>query len=239
MNNLEQIWNNSIDRHRKEVLKKAEKDENLAMLLARGKFFKEKRELKQKKDKEHFDRYGYYPYEPPEIWPREHKPLFTLDEISVLVESFIAKLEKLLLDTPKKQWNGGTNARVFAIAAANQCGAGSTIKKIIGDAAEAGASPLEVAIIILKYSEKTFGSVWIASAVKTNLEIEGKLLRNPFLSALGKATCGWPIKKVINSLEAEGIPPALAREVVTSLEPFIKFHEEFKEMFNERKLQRN
>jgi hypothetical protein len=142
------------------------------------------------------------------------------------VESFLNSLEKVLLETPKQQWKGGTKARDAAVTAADQCSVNLALKSIIGVAAEAGASPLEIAIIVLKFSEKTFSSIFIACAIKTSLEIEGKLARNQFISAICKACTGCSVKQIINAIEAEGISSALTQQVVAALEPLRKFFEE-------------
>lgn len=171
----------------------------------------------------YFDQFGHYP---PEMSTSEHIPLFSQSEMTNFVESFLTRLEKQLLETPKQQLNDGVKARDAAVAAADQFNVNLALKSIIGVAAGAGASPLEIAIIVLKFSEKTFSSVFIACAVKTSLETEGKLARNQLNSAICKACTGCSVKKVINSIEAEGISSALAREVATAMEPFRKFFEE-------------
>jgi len=187
------------------------------------KFKEQMIKLFQDNNQSYFDQFGHYP---PEMSQSEHIPLFSQSEMADFVESFLTRLEKKLLETPKQQLNDGVKARDAAVAAADQFNVNLALKSIIGVAAGAGASPLEIAIIVLKFSEKTFSSVFIACAVKTSLEIEGKLARNQLNSAISKACTGCSVKKVINSIEAEGISSELAGEIATAVEPFRKFFEE-------------
>lgn len=187
------------------------------------KFKDEVNKLFRDNNQSYFDQFGCYP---PSVGPTENIPLISQSKMTNLVESFLTSLEKLLLVTSKQQWKGGTKARDVVVTAADQCSVNLALKSIIGVAAEAGASPLEIAIIVLKFSEKTFSSVFIACAIKTSLEIEGKLPRNQFNAAICKACTGCSVTKIVNSIEAQGISPALARQVVTALEPFRKFFEE-------------
>ena len=198
-------------------------DNESDLRTARIKFREEVIKLFKDNNQSYFDHFGHYP---PELSPTENIPLFSKNEMTNLVESFLTSLEKLLLETPKRQWSGGAKARDAAVTAADQCSVNVALKSIIGVAAEAGANPLEIAIIVLKFSEKTFSSVFIACAVKTSLEIGGKLARNQFNLAICKACTGCSVKKMINAIEADGVSPVLAREVVTALEPFRKFFEE-------------
>lgn len=187
------------------------------------KFKEQMIKLFQDNNQSYFDQFGHYP---PEMSTSDHIPLFSQSEMTNFVESFLTRLEKQLLETPKQQLNDGVKARDAAVAAADKFNVNLALKSIIGVAAGAGASPLEIAIIVLKFSEKTFSSVFIAAAVKTSLEVEGKLARNQLKSAICKACTGCSERKVINSIEAEGIPSELAGEIATAVEPFRKFFEE-------------
>jgi hypothetical protein len=198
-------------------------DNESDLKAVRIKFREEVIKLFKDNNQSYFDQFGHYP---PRMGPTEHIPLFSQSEMTNFVESFLNSLEKVLLETPKQQWKGGTKARDAAVTAADQCNVNLALKSIIGVAAEAGASPLEIAIIVLKFSEKTFSSVFIACAVKTSLEVEGKLARNQFISAICKACAGCSVKQIINAIEAEGISSALTQQVVAALEPLRKFFEE-------------
>ncbi len=198
-------------------------DNESDLRTAHIKFREEVIKLFKDNNQSYFDQFGHYP---PGMSPTENIPLFSQNEMTDFVESFLTSLENLLLETPKQQWKGGSKARDAAVLAADQCSVNLALKSIIGVAAESGASPLEIAVIVLKFSEKTFSAVFIACAVKTSLEIEGKLARNQFISAVCKACTGCSVKKMINAIEEDGVSPALAREVATALEPFRKFFEE-------------
>ncbi len=188
------------------------------------KFREEMIKIFRENNQNYFDLHGHYP---PPIGSTEHQPLFSQKEMATLTDSFLIYLEKMLSEEPKRLWEGGAKAKQLAVTAADQCGAGHNLKSVIGEAALAGANPLELAIITLKFSEKTFSSVFLACAVKTNLEIKGELSRNQFLSAISKSCSGYYSKeKIVAFIINEGTDPILANNTATVLEPFRKFFEE-------------
>lgn len=188
------------------------------------KFRAEMIKIFRENNQNYFDIYGHFP---PQIGSSEHQPLFTQNEMKILVNSFLISLEKLASEEPKRLWEGGTKGNHLADNAADEFGISYHLKNVISEATEAGASPLELAIIILKFSEKTFSSVFLACAVMTNLETKGKLTRNQLISATSKACSGYYSKEKINAfIVAEGADPILAKKTISVLEPFRKFFED-------------